>query len=68
LAAPAIAAGKLVYRVVADQAGRAHSRFRPVRRRRRFWLQSGLALTDMFGMVFVVAFLKQRRPRLAPLS
>jgi len=33
-----------------------------------FWLQSGLALTDMFGMVFVVAFLKQRRPRLAALS
>jgi hypothetical protein len=63
-----IAAGKLVYRVVADQAGRAHSRFRPVRRRRRFWLQSGLALTDMFGMVFVVAFLKQRRPRIAALS
>jgi 4-amino-4-deoxy-L-arabinose transferase-like glycosyltransferase len=33
-----------------------------------FWLQSGLTLTDMFGMVFVVAFLKQRRPRLAALS
>jgi hypothetical protein len=36
-----------------------------------FWLQSGLALTDMFGMVFVVGFLLvegQPPPRLAALS
>ena len=25
-----------------------------------YWLQSGLALTDMFGMVFVLAFLLRR--------
>ena len=80
-----IAAGKLVYRVIADHAGAltlvsalsggaVASMFYVLERRHSdwpvalcatlimalspmFWLQSGLALTDMFGMVFVVAFL-----------
>jgi 4-amino-4-deoxy-L-arabinose transferase-like glycosyltransferase len=80
-----IAAGKLVYRVIADHAGAltlvsalsgaaVASMFYLLERRNSdwpvalcatlimalsplFWLQSGLALTDMFGMVFVVAFL-----------
>ena len=80
-----IAAGKLVYGVIADHAGAltlvsalsggaVASMFYVLERRHSdwpvalcatlimalsplFWLQSGLALTDMFGMVFVVAFL-----------
>jgi 4-amino-4-deoxy-L-arabinose transferase-like glycosyltransferase len=80
-----IAAGKLVYRVIADHAaaltlvsalsgGAVASMFYVLERRHSdwpialcatlimalsplFWLQSGLALTDMFGMLFVVAFL-----------
>jgi 4-amino-4-deoxy-L-arabinose transferase-like glycosyltransferase len=80
-----IAAGKLVYSVIADHASAltlvsslsgaaVASMFYLLERRDSdlpvalcatlimalsplFWLQSGLALTDMFGMVFVVAFL-----------
>src|SRR6185312_15633837 len=80
-----IAAGKLVYSVIADHAAAltlvsalsaasVASMFYVLERRHSdwpvalcatlimalsplFWLQSGLALTDMFGMVFVVAFL-----------
>ena len=76
-----IAAGKLVYGVIADHAGAltlvsalSGAAVASLERRNSdwpvalcatlimalsplFWLQSGLALTDMFGMVFVVAFL-----------
>jgi len=80
-----IAAGKLVYSVIADHAAAltlvsslsaasVASMFYLLERRYSdwpvalcatlimalsplFWLQSGLALTDMFGMVFVVGFL-----------
>jgi hypothetical protein len=80
-----IAAGKLVYSVIADHAAAltlvsalsaasVASMFYVLERRHSdwpvalcatlimalsplFWLQSGLALTDMFGMVFVVGFL-----------
>jgi hypothetical protein len=80
-----VAAGKLVYRVLADHAAAltlvsalagaaVASMFYLIDRRRNdwqmalcaalimalsplYWLQSGLALTDMFGMVFVLAFM-----------
>jgi 4-amino-4-deoxy-L-arabinose transferase-like glycosyltransferase len=80
-----VAAGKLIYLVIADHAaaltlvsslaGAAVAAMFYVLLRRQsawpvalgatilmalsplYWLQSGLALTDMFGMIFVVAFL-----------